>query len=98
MKLKKLCLISLTSAFLLNPALVLASSYDAAVKDAKASINDAKALNYEWRDSRKLLEKADKLNKEGKTDEAMNLVTEARKQGEMAVVQAKLYADVNGPH
>ena len=98
MKFKKLYLVSLTGAFLLNPSLVLASSYDAAVKDAKTSINNARSLNYEWRDSRKLLEKADKLNKEGKTDEAMNLVTDARKQGEMAVLQAKLYADVNGPH
>jgi hypothetical protein len=98
MKFKKLYLISLTGAFLLNPATVLASSYDEAVKDAKASINNAKSLNYEWRDSRKLLEQANKLNKEGKTDEALRLVAEAKKQGEMAVVQAKLQADVNGPH
>lgn len=98
MKFKKIYLISLTSAFLLNPALVLASSYDQAVKEANTSINNARSLNYEWRDSRKLLEKADKLNKEGKSDEAMKLVAEARKQGDMAVVQAKLQADVNGPH
>ena len=98
MKLKNLSLITVLSACLMSPALSQAGTYEEAVMDAKASINNAKALNYEWRDSSKLLEKADKLNKEGKSDKAMKLVAEAKKQGDMAVVQAKLQASVNGPH
>jgi hypothetical protein len=98
MKLKKPALISIITAFLFTPVLAQASSYEDAVKEAKISIDNAKAANYEWRDSRKLLEKADKLNKEGKTDEAMKLVAKAKKQGEMAIIQAELQASVSGPH
>ena len=98
MKLKNLSLITALSACLMSPVLAQAGTYEEAVADAKASINNAKALNHEWRDSGKLLEKADKLNKEGKNDEAMKLVAEAKKQGEMAVLQAKLQASVSGPH
>ena len=98
MKIKNLGLIAAVSACLLSPVLVQAGSYEQAVLDAKASIDNAKALNYEWRDSRKLLEKADQLNKEGKSDEALKLLAEAKKQGDMAVIQAKLQSSVSGPH
>jgi hypothetical protein len=98
MRIKKLSLISIISSCLLTPVLAQAGSYEQAVEEAKASIDNAKAVNYEWRDSRKLLEKADKLNQEGKTDKAMKLVAEAKKQGELAVAQAALQASVNGPH
>ena len=66
MKFKKLCLVSITSTFLFTPVLAQAGNYEDAVKEANASLDSAKAVNYEWRDSHKLLEKADKLNKEGK--------------------------------
>jgi hypothetical protein len=98
MKIKNISLISTLSACLFSPVLAQATSYEEAVKEANASINNAKAVNYEWRDSRKLLEKADKLNKEGKSDKAMKLVATAKKQGEMAVAQAELQASVTGPH
>ena len=98
MKFKKLCLISITSTFLFTPVLAQAENYEDAVKEANASIDNAKAVNYEWRDSRKLLEKADKLNKEGKSDKAMKLVAKAKNQGELAVAQAELQASVSGPH
>ena len=98
MKFKKLCLVSITSAFLFTPVLSQAGNYEDAVKEANASLDDAKAVNYEWRDSRKLLEKADKLNKEGKSDDALKLVAKAKNQGELAVAQAELQASVNGPH
>ena len=97
MKSKKLCLTSIIGACLLAPALAQAGSYEEAVKEANASIDNAKAANYEWRDSRKLLKKADNLNKEGKTDQAMKLVATAKKQGELAVAQAELQSSVNGP-
>lgn len=97
MKIIKLSLISLFSACLFTPVLSQAGSYEDAVKAANASIEQAKSVNYEWRDSRKLLKTADELNKQGKTDKAMALVSKAKKQGEMAVIQAQLQAGTNGP-
>ena len=98
MKIKNLSLISTLSACLFTPVLSQAGNYEDAVQDANSSIDKAKAANYEWRDSRKMLKKADKLNKAGKTDEAMKLVATAQKQGELAVAQAGLQSGANGPH
>ncbi len=97
MKIKNLSVISMISACLFAPVLAQAGSYEDAVKEANISIDNAKAVNYEWRDSRKFLKKADKLYKEGKTDKAMKLVKKATMQGELAVAQAKLYSNVTGP-
>jgi len=97
MKIKNLSIISVMSACLFAPVLAQAGSYEEAVKEAEISINNAKAVNYEWRDSRKFLKKADKLYKEGKTDKAMKLVKKAKMQGELAVAQAKRYSSVDGP-
>ncbi len=98
MKIKIISLISVLSACLITPVLSQAGSYEDAVQDANSSIDKAKAANYEWRDSRKMLKKADQLNKAGKTDEAMKLVAKAQKQGETAVAQAELQSGVSGPH
>ncbi len=75
-----------------------AGTFDSAVQQASAEIDKAKAMNYEWRDSRKLLKKAIKLHKEGKHDKAMKLVAKAGQQGKLAVAQAQQQAGVNGPH
>lgn len=61
-----LSLISIISACLCAPAISQAGDYDDAVKEANSSISKAKSVNYEWRDSRKMLKQADKLNKAGK--------------------------------
>ena len=98
MKIIKLGLVSIFSACLFTPAITQAGNYEEAVKNANASLDKAKAANYEWRDSRKLLKKAEKLNKEGKSKKAMKLVTKAKKQGELAVAQAKSQSNVTGPH
>lgn len=97
MKLKKLGLISIVSACLITPLSGHASDFDTAVKQANNEIDKAKAMNYEWRDSRKLLKQAEKLNKEGKTSEAMKLVKQAKMQGQYAVAQAELQSTVSGP-
>jgi hypothetical protein len=94
---KKLSLIPIISVCLFIPVLAQADSFEAAVEEAKIEIDKAKAVNYEWRDSRKMLTKAEKLNKEGKNDQAMKLVAQAKKQGEIAVAQAELQSSVNGP-
>ena len=98
MKITNLSLISILGACLLSPALSQAGDYESAVEDANISIDKAKAANYEWRDSRKMLKQADKLNKAGKTDDAMKLVAKAQNQGELAVAQAELQSGVKGPH
>ncbi|NOQ88477.1 MAG: hypothetical protein GQ550_06085 [Gammaproteobacteria bacterium] len=98
MNTKYLSLISILSACLLAPAISQAGNYEDAVQDANSSIDKAKAANYEWRDSRKMLKKADELNKAGNTEEAMKLVATAQKQGELAVAQAELQSGVSGPH
>ncbi len=98
MKIKNLSIISVICTGLFAPVLAQAGSYEQAVKQAEISINKAKAVNYEWRDSRKFLKKADKLYKEGKTEKAMKLVKKANMQGELAVAQASRYSNVNGPH
>lgn len=75
-----------------------ANTYEDAVKQASAEIDKAKAMHYEWRDSRKLLKKAEKLYKEGKQDKALKLVEKAGQQGKLAVIQAKAQSSVSGPH
>ena len=97
MKITKPGLISFASVCLLAPFISQAGNFDSAVKEATIEIDKAKAVNYEWRDSRKLLKQAEKLNKEGKTDKAMKLVEEAKMQGQVAVSQAELQSSVNGP-
>jgi hypothetical protein len=97
MKIRNFCIISAFSASLFIPALAQAGNFEEAVNQASIEIDKANALNHEWRDSRKLLEKAEKLNTEGKTDQAMKLVAQAKFQGEQAVIQAKNQASVNGP-
>ncbi len=98
MNAKYLSLISIISACLFAPAISQAGDYDDAAQEASSSINKARSANYEWRDSRKMLKQADKLNKAGKTDEAMKLVTIAQKQAEMAVAQAELQSGASGPY
>jgi hypothetical protein len=97
MKIKTISLFSLLIG-LTSTGIAQASSYEEAVTEATAAIDQAKAVNYEWRDSRKLLEQADKLQKEGKSNDAMMLVLEAREQGRQAVIQAKMQSGVSGPH
>jgi len=98
MKIVKLSLISIFSLCLFSPVIAQADKYEDAVKDATASIDKAKTMDYEWRDSRKMLKQANKLKKEGKNKKAMQLVQTAQKQGELAVAQAKQQFSVNGPH
>ena len=63
-------------------------------EDAAAAIAAAKAANakaaeesYEWRDTGKIIEQAEKAMKEGKYDEAVKLANKARRQAENAVNQ-----------
>jgi len=72
-------------------------SYNAAVTDAKASIETAAAANYEWRDSGKILKKAEKAAKAGDFETAIKLVNQAKHQGDLALAQSKEQAHAT-PH
>lgn len=74
------------------------ATYEEAEQDATAAINKAKSINYEWRDSRKMLKAAKKLNTAGKKDEAMAMVAKAKQQATLALAQAKDQSGVAGPH
>lgn len=97
MNIKNLSIITSFSACLFIPALAQAGNFDEAVNQANIEIDKAKAVNNEWRDSRQLLETAEKLHQEGKNEQAMDLVAQAKLQGERAVMQAEEQAGVNGP-
>jgi hypothetical protein len=98
MKLHTLALCSAFTLLLSAPITSIAGSdFDKAAKDATAAIDKAKAANYEWRDSRKILKKAAKAEKAGKHDKAMKLAKKAKQQGIIAVAQAKQQKNA-GPH
>jgi len=60
-----------------------------AIADAKAANAEAKALNYEWRDTGKLIAKAEKALEGGNEEEAIKLANKAKEQATIAVAQAE---------
>jgi len=59
-----------------------------AIADAKAANAEAKAVDYEWRDTGKLIKKAEAKLAEGDTDGAIKLANQAETQANIAVSQA----------
>ncbi|MCG6886939.1 MAG: LysM peptidoglycan-binding domain-containing protein [Proteobacteria bacterium] len=64
-----------------------AGKAEAAIAAAKAANDKAKAEGYEWRDTGKIIESAEKALKEGKDEEAIKLANKAKSQAELAVAQ-----------
>lgn len=58
-----------------------------AISAAKAAYAKALKADYAWRDTGKMIKKAEKLEKEGKCDEALSLANKARRQSENAIAQ-----------
>jgi hypothetical protein len=87
---KKLLLIVATSLLLSSGMVNAASKADAeaAINAAKASLDKADAAGFEWRDSRKLLKKAESITKKGEYDKAVKLANQAKQQGDAAIKQA----------
>jgi hypothetical protein len=61
---------------------------EAAISAAKEARKQAKSVGGEWRDTGKMIKKAEKLLKEGKTKEAAKLAQEAEAQGMLGYMQA----------
>lgn len=86
-------ILAAVAALALNNAVSFADEWDhLAIMDkigsAKAELKKARSLGFEWRDSSKLLKKAEKASKAGDYQAAEKLIDKARLQARMAVAQA----------
>ncbi|MGD8933973.1 MAG: SoxXA-binding protein [Gammaproteobacteria bacterium] len=98
MKISQLATLSAAIALLAAPLSAFAGSdFETAKQQAIAEINKASAVGFEWRDSRKILEQAEKAEKAGDHEKAMKLVKQAGQQGMVAVAQAESQKNA-GPH
>lgn len=61
---------------------------EAAIAAAKEAQKQANSVGGEWRDTGKLIKKAEKLLKEGKVEEAKKAAQEAEAQGMLGYIQA----------
>jgi len=68
-------------------------SAEQAIADAKAANAKAKAVGYEWRDTGKMIKKAEKALADGNDAEAIKQANIAKKQAEDAVTQEKAEND-----
>jgi len=69
------------------PASAGPSASSVAIANAKAAMKKASSLGYLWRDTGKILKKAEAAAAKGDEDAAVKLANEARTQAEMAVKQ-----------
>jgi len=72
------------------------ANYNSALAEANKSLKAAAQANYVWRDSGKILKKADKAAKNGDFKTAIKLANKAKRQGDMALAQSKTEANA-GP-
>ncbi len=68
-------------------ASVKPADVQAAISAAKAAQKKAASVGYEWRDTGKMIKKAEALAKKGELEKAMKLAEMAKFQGEMAYKQ-----------
>jgi hypothetical protein len=64
-------------------------SFNASYEAADAARKKAASMNYEWRDTGKMLKKAKEAAAKGDYETAEKLANKAKMQGEMAAAQAK---------
>ena len=91
MKLKTLLLTASIAVFSTGQVGLLNAgdmSPEAAIAAAKEAQKQANSVGGEWRDTGKMIKKAEKLLKEGKTKEAAKLAQEAEAQGMLGYMQA----------
>jgi hypothetical protein len=62
--------------------------YNKARANAITSLDGASKLHNEWRDSRKILDESEKAAKEGDFAKAVQLADKAKRQGDLAILQA----------
>jgi len=91
--------VALASVLMLGNAYASSSEaeYKSALNEAKTALNNAKKVQFLWRDSGKILKKADKAAKSGDFAKATKLANKAKRQGELALLQSKEQANA-GPY
>lgn len=62
---------------------------ESAITAAKHELKRAKAIDYAWRDTGKLIKKAEAAMKDGDLDKAVDLANEAKMQSTLAIQQQK---------
>lgn len=80
--------IAVFSTGYLAPVNAADMSAEAAIAAAKEAQKQADSVGGEWRDTGKMIKKAEKLLKEGKTKEAAKLAEEAEAQAMLGYIQA----------
>ncbi len=78
--------LALTGAVFSSTA--FAGAAEDAIADAKEAQKQANSVGGEWRDTKKMIKKAEQLLKEGKTAEAEKMAREAEAQGMLGYMQA----------
>lgn len=69
-----------------------------AIADAKAAQKQANSVGGEWRDTGKMIKKAEELLAEGKIEEAEALARQAEAQGMLGYMQATAQSKVGDLH
>ena len=85
---KTLKTILLTASIAIFASSAFAGAAEDAIADAKEAQKQANSVGGEWRDTGKMIKKAEALLKEGKTAEAEKLAREAEIQGMLGYMQA----------
>ena len=80
--------IAVSGATFLSSANAAGMDPEAAIAAAKAAQKQASMVGGEWRDTGKMIKKAEKLLKEGKTEKAAKLAEEAEAQAMLGYMQA----------
>lgn len=80
-------LTAMTFAFSTACATNSGASADAAITAAKAAQKKAASAGAEWRDTKKIIKKAEELAAAGKTEEAIKQAKKAEQQGNVAYTQ-----------
>ena len=80
--------VTLVAAALAFSGSVLAGPAEDAIADAKEAQKQAQSVGGQWRDTGKMIKKAEKLLQEGKTAEAEKVAREAEAQGMLGYIQA----------
>jgi rhodanese-related sulfurtransferase len=93
MKIRRFFAAALTAAILVGlPATAVWSADKAEVEKAIEAADEARkkaaSVGGEWRDTGKFIKEAQKLAEEGKLDDALELATKAKRQGELGYEQA----------
>ncbi len=95
---KQLTTAAALSLLLAGSALAASQAdFDKAYAAAEAARQAAAQMKNEWRDTGKLLKKAQEAAKAGDFDKAVKLAKAAEFQGKMAVQQAKANANAGNP-